>query len=389
MNKKYKPLLISLGILIFWIYTWIGSTFTTKVELEGVDFFSYYLGAYLVRTGKVKDIYSIKVQTSFKNKLLSVKNDRLPPYRSTISGSAFYYPFSFLKPEISYAAFFLVQIFSLSICCFLLIRYFNANAVFTVLFSLSPPVVGALLQGQQSILLTMFCLLSILLFNKQKYFLAGLLLSTVLVKLQFLPIVFFIFIIIKNKNFIYGLIGSGLVNLFINFLIYGGSFVKDYLSFLTETESPYYGSHKGISYTLQVLLETVDSLLKTNTSELLVPVSVVAILSIGLVLYFKRNVLDTTYVEKLGLAILLGIPLGAHVYFYDLVMLIIPFCVLLGQTNSKVTVRWRALFLLLFIVFTIFNFWVVPMLTLAGLLIIFASTYFYIRKSNGTYYKAG
>lgn len=337
----------------------------------------------MMKVGKQKDIYNIKNQISLKNKLLNLEDQRVLPYKAPLTGSFTYYPFAFLNPMCAYKTFFLLQIIILSVCCYLLLDKFSVSTLFPILFSISPPVVGALLQGQQSIIITFITMMSIILYDKKRNFLSGILISLILIKPNLLPIIIFILVIIKNRSFIYGLITGGLGILFTNIFFYGTSFVKDYLNFLVLTETPYFGAHKGASHTIKIILETIDSLLKINTSKLILPISLLLISIVALVLYIKKGKINMNFKEKIGLSIILGIPLGLHINTYDLSLLIIPLAILSNHISSKISFLWKLIFILLFTIYTLFNFTIIPILTLISLFIIFVLTFSYIKRTEG------
>lgn len=380
MEKRFRSILTFLTIILFWIYIWIFAIKPNKFSLQGIDFFSYYLGSYMVKNCKHKDIYNIKEQTDLKNTLLNLDAEGILPYKAPLTGMFFYYPFSFLNPTDAYKYFFAFQILILSVCCYGLFKIFNVNFMFLILFSVSPPVVGALLQGQQSIIITLLIIVSIILNNKHKYFLSGIFFSLILIKPNFLPILLFSLILIKNKRFIYGLISGGLIIFLTNVYFYGIHFVKDYLNFLVMTERPRFGSHKGVSHTIMIILETADSLLKTNTSHFLIPISLFLIMIVSLIIYINKEKINNGFKEKIGLSIIIGIPLCARINFYDILPLIIPVAILFNHISSGLSIWWKFILILLFIIYTLFNFSIAPVLTLLSVFIIFLTTYFYIEK---------
>ncbi len=379
MSNK-KALFISVVIFFLWIYIWFTAILPSKISLVGVDFFSYYLGAHALGNSNTKTVYDLRTQLNIQNKLLNSNQNHVLPFKAPLTSTIPYYLLTFFDPLCAYKIFFLFQILLLLLCCYLMIKNFQTDILFTILFAVSPPIIGSLIQGQSSILVFFFTVISILLFRRQKYFLSGIFLSLILLRPQLSLILLFILLIERNKKFLHGLVIGGVVIFLSNNAIYGNGFVKDYINFLIKTETPDYGTHIGASYTLKTVLEVIDSLFKTSFSNLSVFLTIVSVTVISFILLTNRKKLKADFEEELGLAILLGIPLGLHLLTHDLLIIAMPLNILFKRLRGRMPIWVGSLIFFIFIIFSMFNFRVIPGLTLFGIALIIISTILYVRE---------
>lgn len=377
MSTKKVFFVISVFISILFFLIWSKIKTPVLNNLKSCDFFSYYTGSYAIRVGRVKDIYNIDKQIGIKNNLLEDTNNWVLPYRAPVSTGLFYYPYTFLNPRLAYNVFFLIQVILLLVCSYLILNKLNTSILVVLLFSISPPIIGGMIQGQLSILLTVVCLLSITLFEKNRYYLSGLMLSFILLKPNLSLVIFLSLILARNTKYFLGVLTGSLSIFLVNLIIYGKYFISDYLKFLLLTEKPYYGSHIGASYTIKTLVEATKTVSGYDFSAYLLPFTILMVITISILLFIKRDRIYSSYKERLGLAILLGVPLGLHVNTYDLSILIIPISILVVK---KIPVWWKLFMGFYFIIATILNFRVLLTITITGIFIISINTIIYINK---------
>lgn len=250
LEKKRKAVTLIL-ILLIWVSIWlVGVLPSSMSNIFIFDFSSYYLGATVVKEKDTKNLFNIQKQIQTRNVISGHEDIIILPYRAPVTTSLPYIPITLLEIEAAYRYFFLFQILILFISSYIASKVLKLPNIFVFLTAISPPLLGRIIQGQLSILIYLFSLLSICLYHKKMYFLSGISLSFILLKPQLLPIILFILIIEKRRYFIYGLVSSSLIIFLTNIFFYGVNFVKDYLNFLQYTETPIYGSHVGASYTI-------------------------------------------------------------------------------------------------------------------------------------------
>lgn len=382
LEKKRKAVTLIL-ILLIWVSIWlVGVLPSSMSNIFIFDFSNYYLGATVVKEKDTKNLFNIQKQIQTRNVISGHEDIIILPYRAPVTTSLPYIPITLLEIEAAYRYFFLFQILILFISSYIASKVLKLPNIFVFLTAISPPLLGGIIQGQLSILIYLFSLLSICLYHKKMYFLSGISLSFILLKPQLLPIILFILIIEKRRYFIYGLVSSSLIIFLTNIFFYGVNFVKDYLNFLQYTETPIYGSHVGASYTIVALLENLDQIFYTNTKNLLPVLSLVITLLLCIFFLFVRKKVNSPYERRLGLSILLGIPLGLHIIAYDLLILAIPLGILFKLRYNKISLWCKSLLLFIYVIFYLSGLSNEVFFTTFGLILIFIFLYNYIKETK-------
>ena len=251
---------------------------------------------------------------------------------------------------------------------------------FIILLLIHPILLINFIQGQPCLLQLFFILVSLSFFRSKKYLLAGLFISFILIKPQIFAILVFMSILVKNRHFILGSMLGALTMFLINIFLYGKNFVGDYITLLQKTNTPYYGSHIGASYTIQSILERVDRIIGLKISWDTLPISFLLIAAIGIVLFFIRDRLQGNFGENLGLSILLAIPLGAHLLNHDLIILAIPVGIYFYPFNSTYKLIYIGIVYILTWTYFLLNISVLYNTSLIGLGILSIFSCFYIKN---------
>ena len=199
------PLLLA-GQLIAWIVLLPGG-------LRGLaDFRQLYAAAYMVRTGHGHDLYNFEVQKRFQSQLVAADQRAVPFIRPAYQALLFV-PFSFLTYRGAYLSFLIVNLALLGISYRLLhLRLQSLADRFSwlplALFLSFLPISIAILQGQDTIILMTILAAAIVYEERQRDFLAGLLVGLGLFKLQVVVPIFFLFILGRRWRFALGFLGS-------------------------------------------------------------------------------------------------------------------------------------------------------------------------------------
>jgi hypothetical protein len=162
------------------------------------DFRQLYAAGYMVRTGHAHDLYNYQAQKDFQTRLVTANELTLPFIRPAYQALLFA-PFSVLKYRTAYLAFLGFNLFLLGICYRLLRPSMTNLAQAWVWLPLALvlsflPMCVALMQGQDSILLTTLLTAAVVMLDRERDFAAGILVGLGLFKFQIvLPIALLFF----------------------------------------------------------------------------------------------------------------------------------------------------------------------------------------------------
>jgi Glycosyltransferase family 87 len=209
-GKRYLPdlLLGTLPILVgIQLLGWI--TFFPGALLHGhADFRQLYAAGYMVRTGHAAELYDIRAQQQFQDKLVGGDERALPFIRPAYQALLFV-PFSLLPYRSAYLAFLAVNLVLLAIAFWILrshmsnlMRVWRFLPVF--LFLAFYPVALALMQGQDSILLLLLLAAALVALERDRELRAGVLLGLGLFKMQIVIPIALLFFLWRRWRFIAG-----------------------------------------------------------------------------------------------------------------------------------------------------------------------------------------
>ena len=162
------------------------------------DFRQLYAAGYMVRSGHAHDLYDYQAQKEFQSRLVTPDELTLPFIRPAYQALLFA-PLSLLKYRNAYLVFLAVNLFVLGICYRLLRPLTNLTQVWSwlplALVLSFLPICVALMQGQDSILLTMLLAAAVVMLDRKRDLLAGILVGLGLFKFQIvLPIALLFFL---------------------------------------------------------------------------------------------------------------------------------------------------------------------------------------------------
>jgi hypothetical protein len=228
---------ISIGclfLLLVQIVLFVGGM--RRLSEGAFDFRHLYTAGYMVRTGHGHEIYDWDITERFQNEIVSQRPGALP-FNHLAFEALLLVPVSVFTYKTAYFLWMLVNAAAL-ICCFLILRSYAEDlrsiwrplpiAIFVCFF----PFALALVEGQDSIVLTALFAGAILAMDKRRDYLAGALLAAGLFKFQFVLPVVVLFAAWKRWRVVAGFSITAIVVLAISLAIVGPSSVRTYVHYL-------------------------------------------------------------------------------------------------------------------------------------------------------------
>ena len=227
-----------LGITIYLIFvhawTWV---LTTPLALAGrADFRQFYAAGAMLRAGDAHRLYDYSTQREFQDRLVSPEPTALP-FVSPAYHAFLFLPFSVLSYRVAYFAF-LAMNAALLVISFALLRPWmqNLREIFiwlpAAMFFSFMPIVMALIQGQDSILLTTLLIASFVLLVREQAFYAGVLAGLGLFKLQIVLPLALLFLVGRRWKFCMGFASSAATLTLLSVVLTGAEQAKLYVKTL-------------------------------------------------------------------------------------------------------------------------------------------------------------
>jgi hypothetical protein len=323
--------LVKVGLIILLCIIFADSLFRDTSEavapsssvLSGKDFISYYFGANIVRSGKVKELYNLNVQRNYRNVAIGINSSYVLPFRGLPILTYVYMPFSVLDPATAFSLFLVCSIFLLVLSVYLLATSTGVNSVLIlVLCFINTPFIFAIYQGQPSIIFLLCLVASYYLVKKEKFLIGGLVLSFLFMKIQYLPLALIFTLLVNNKKYLWGFITGTIVIFVVNILMYGISLPIDYTRFLASTETPAYGS--AVSSALYGLFGLLNVPNTVHSTPWLLLLNAFLFIALIIRILVRRTKIQSTLEDKISFSIGSGLFLGIHIIHHDLVPYIIP-----------------------------------------------------------------
>lgn len=319
-------------MLIVAAFTFVLGSFSQEYgpTFSESDFLSFYTAGKILLEGDVSRLYDLAYQDQItgavKKSIGSVSELGLYPFFNPPLYAVFMAPLSSLPYA---AALFLWRITSLAVL-FLCAHALKKNLDIAVKWHdlavvalVSYPAFSALKIGQNPFFsLGIYTAAYILLRNKKDLG-AGLVLGLGLLKPQLFWLLPLVLIMIRRWKAVAGYtIGGGLF-IAANYLIFGSGVLTDYYSLITSR------SYMNLMSELRIHMHSAPTFISvlTGPGDLLFPAAAATALAVsGLTLAaVKRNYdFDTIY----SLAVLGTILASPHLFYYDLLVLMLPYCII-------------------------------------------------------------
>ncbi|OGK24902.1 hypothetical protein A2954_00825 [Candidatus Roizmanbacteria bacterium RIFCSPLOWO2_01_FULL_37_12] len=298
----------------------------------GSDFISYYTGASLLKNRQGNRLYHIEEQKSFQKKFPKYSDLILLPFKAVPFVALFFLPLSYLRLENAYLIFAYLNISVLFLIYLIAKKVFihiTGERLFLILIFLSPALFLALLNAQTSIFLTLVMLLIYISLKKRSWLMVGILSGFILIKVQLITLIPFLFLLSKNKKkFLLGLILSLTLLFLVSLHAVGLSELLRYPDFILKTENEAYGSIIGDSFSLSSLFSPLVKIGLINMRQIFLGNVFFYMLALFLFnIQLKRHNLSWLFILSSILAILFSM----HTLAYDLSILTVSIFILLDQ----------------------------------------------------------
>ena len=264
---RVSTLTVIFSFLALIVFAWIGEvTWTFNVETSDRDIVQFYTGALLIQSGHAAQLYDLESQKALQKTLLQGRDPRyggweLLPFLSPPFVALALAPFASLSLPIFYTLSGAVQwvlIFGLMLALQHSVTGWPqswrlALALLTVVWL---PLSWALMQGQVSILLALSFTLAYLALRANRNILAGIILSVLWIKPQYVVLVLPALLIWRNWRGAGAFAGASLGLLAASWITVGSDGLIAYARLLTgiETSGAFYGMFPGVYNTLSGIL---------------------------------------------------------------------------------------------------------------------------------------
>jgi len=319
------------------LYQGVPSAFRGKA-----DFRSLYTAAFMVRTGHRSEIYDYQSTRHFQNQLVSSEKGSLP-FDRPVHEALLFAPLSLLQYRTAYIAFFVLNLAFLGIAIGLLRPYLGKlaeawrwapSAVLVCFF----PVVVALIQGEDSILLLTLLVASAVCFYRGRDLSAGILLGLTLFKLQFSIPIALLFLLWRRRRILAGFCVVGAASAFVSVWLTGLQGLKTYAQLLYSWNSQPLPLEPMRASVCPAAIPNLRCLLTAIASSHLSLNSLTLVLagfSILLILW------SATKPANFALAILVAVLVSDHGIMSDAALLVVPIAMVLDSRLAVTSGRLR------------------------------------------------
>lgn len=332
------------------VYVYLGRKY---LSIAG-DFISYFVGAKVLSGGEGRLLYDLPTQFSFQTSVIGPEiADWVLPFRGVPVILLIYLPLTFLSLETAYMVFSVGNFLILIIFIYLLINTFknvfkNAKHLF-LLIVVFIPVLQTLWMGQLSILISLIFLLIYRNIKSEKYVVAGILTSLLLIKAQYLVALPFILTSVsKKKDFLVGFLPAFILLILLSSVISSPTWFLSYPSFLLATENSNYGSR---FYDMESLYANARYLLPDVSGKLIMLLN--AFLYVTVLFLFIRRSGKLTQDLLFVSTVLFSIVFSIHFLSFDYVLLLVPVYILFNILYENSRSKFGLVYILTFLIYAI------------------------------------
>jgi hypothetical protein len=345
---------------------------TAKQEsLAGyADFSSFYAGAMMVREGVGTSLYNFDRQKEFQQRLFpNVPSRPSPlPFIHPAYETLFFFPLTYLSYSKAYLLWTLINVSILLILSLLFKNHFHHLRVrfrFVSILSLFSffPIMIAVLQGQDSILLLLLVTLAFINLKSNRDYRAGLFLALALFKFQIVLPLMVVLLVRRRWKAIYSFATASLILILLSLQITGWGGLTEYPGLLFEQNQDVAGElsqlrHMTFPATMPNLRGFLYSIFANTMSERLVIVGVVfcsLIVVFALIRIWMRHceTEDERFNLKFSFSLIGGLLISYHLQVHDLSLLLLPIFSALNHLatlpGSRILPNWGFSILLLLI----------------------------------------
>lgn len=349
-------------IKVFWLSTILVLFFSiffvvSAHDIMSSDFVSFVTGALAIRRGMGMSLYELITQFVIQQQIINpIINPGLLPFRNLPVFAALIIPLTYLPLVTGYKFWASLLIVIMLLAERLCLRVFKNIGRYRFIALFLPllyyPSLVSIIQAQITPLILLIFILIYKFAKSEKYFLAGIISGFLLIKLQYVLAVPFLFMIVRERKvFLRGFITSSLAIIFLSVIISGPGFITSYPRFLVQTETPFFGSTPGNMFTVYPLLISLADLLRLPGHLALV---LNAALYLVILVLFAREVKKVSFDKAFAALILLSVVFSVHALVHDQIVLLVPILILLNlqykmrKGKEKSLILAIALFLVIY-----------------------------------------
>ena len=307
-------------------------------EVGNVDLRNTYVAGYMVRTGHGPEIYDAGAQNMFQNELVSRADLPIPFIRPAYQ-ALFYVPLSLLPFRTAYFTFLAFNLALLLFCMQLLRPYmsnlarvdFRLPSLMFVFF----PITVTLLQGQDSIILLALLAGALICIQRNREYMAGVLVALGLFKFQFVIPIFLLFLAWRRWRFSAAFVCTSAALAGISIWILGMTQSIRYLHILigigsslgfSAASAPGFSAGAPLAMNLMANLHgALYTILKGSSSVL--PLTVAASAATLILVASRRP----RGIDALLIAIPASALVSYYMYIHDVSILVVPVAVMLDR----------------------------------------------------------
>jgi hypothetical protein len=350
-----------LNVIAFW---------SAKNEslLGYADFSSFYAGAKMVREGLGTSLYNFDSQKEFQQNLFPNAPSRPSPlpFIHPAYETLFFIPVTYLSYPKAYILWTLINVSILLILSFLFLNHFhrlraNFRLVSILCFFSFFPILIAVLQGQDSILLLLLVTLAFINLKANRDHRAGLFLALALFKFQIILPLMLVFFVKRRWKAIFSFAAVSVILILLSLQITGWRGLTEYPGLLFEQNQAAASElsqlrHVTFPSTMPNLRGFLYTIFANTTAESLVIVGVIfcsLIVVVVLISIWNRycEPEEETFNLKFSLSVIAGLLISYHLQVHDLSLLLLPILVALNHLATipsyQVLPNWGFAMLLL------------------------------------------
>jgi len=310
------------------------------------DFRQLYTAGYMVRTGHAHELYNYDVQLHFQNELVSP--GRIPlPFNRPAFYAVLFVPLSVLSYRTAYLVFLAFNlVLLLSSYCILRPWLRNIAQAWTwlpaLIFMAFYPVVAALMQGQDSILVLVLLATVLMFLSRDQEFLAGLLLGLGWFKFTLVLPIAFLYLAWRRWRFSAGFAVSTLLAVVGSLALVGFAQSEHYVRSLLSTNTGLSARANDFSYPIPVQFEfmaNLHGLIAGLAGGQVPPFSIhVAAFVVSAVVWIWIARVTPGHlrpVEAFPIAVAASAVVSYYLFLYDLSILLIPITLLLNRLLDR------------------------------------------------------
>lgn len=338
MLKIFLRGIFGFGVIFYLltIFYIIYSYFSYPAYLYQTDLMASFLtGSRIIRDGQVNNLYSFDTQQEYQHQVTApFVREKLLPFRNIPLVGLMYVPLTYVSLKTATIIVFVLNVIFL----FVFNRMFSKHAskpfkeIKLLLIALFFwPSIATLLSGQNAILILIIFTAIYFLLKNNKYFLAGMATSLLLLRPQSMLFLPFLWPIIKEKTtFLKGFLLSAFLFVVLNILISGLPVLLKYPDFVMASEVPEYGNRLNQISSMYVMFK---QLLPQSSSAQLIVLNLATYIIVFSVYYLfhKRRLFEDNFM----IGILATPIFSIHTLSHDLIILLIPIYLLLLKTDKN------------------------------------------------------